>query len=117
MKCPKCGGKLLRVVEVIEASSEHIICNDTLMKRYDNNEYGNLIRIECHCLNCHHSWTSKKHNFDDMYIKKSLEYVPEVEEDVPEVEEDDYEPINTLDNDEHYVTDGNGNVWTEKNIW
>ena len=60
LSCPKCKEKEIRVVEVIEAESSHVVRNGVWIHSEDNNEYGDIIRIECTCLTCGHEFTSRR---------------------------------------------------------
>lgn len=60
LSCPKCKGKEIRVVEVIEAESAHVIRNGVLIHSEDNNEYGDILRVECTCLSCGHEFKSRR---------------------------------------------------------
>lgn len=55
--------------EVVEAASEHFIDNGVWKREYDNNEYGNGLRIEFRCDECDHKWTGKKGVTIDAYRK------------------------------------------------
>lgn len=57
VKCPKCGCRRIWVTEVIEAYSEHLVDNGVWDHDYDNNEYGNGIRVDCRCDECGHRWS------------------------------------------------------------
>lgn len=60
VKCPKCGSHRVWLVEVIEAASEHLIIDGVWDQSYDNNEYGNAIRVDLRCDECGHAWTGRK---------------------------------------------------------
>lgn len=60
LSCPKCKGKEIRVIEVIEAESSHVISNGVWIHSEDNNEYGDILRIECTCLTCGHEFKSRR---------------------------------------------------------
>ena len=67
VKCPKCGCRKIWLTEVIEASSEHFIDNGVWDHSYDNNEYGNGLRVELRCDKCDHHWTGRKGVTMDAY--------------------------------------------------
>ncbi len=69
VKCPKCGGRKIWLIEVIEAASEHFIDNGVWDHSYDNNEYGNGLRVELRCDVCGHHWTGRKGVTMDAYRK------------------------------------------------
>ena len=60
IKCPKCGCRKIWVSEVIEAYSDHLVENGVWNHDYDNNEYGNGIRVDCRCDECDHHWSKSK---------------------------------------------------------
>ena len=60
LSCPKCKGKEISVIEVIEAESSHVIRNGVWIHSEDNNEYGDILRIECTCLKCGHKFKSRR---------------------------------------------------------
>lgn len=60
LSCPKCKGKEIRVIEVIEAESSHIVRNGVWIHSEDNNEYGDILRVECTCLICGHKFISRR---------------------------------------------------------
>jgi len=70
IKCPKCGCRRVWAIEVVEAASEHFIDNGVWKREYDNNEYGNGLRIEFRCDECVHKWTGKKGVTIDAYRKE-----------------------------------------------
>jgi len=60
LKCPKCRKKDILVVETTEAISQHRIINGVWNHFYDNNEYGDIVKVECQCLECGHQWVSPR---------------------------------------------------------
>lgn len=70
IKCPKCGCRRVWAIEVIEAASEHFIDNGVWKHEYDNNEYGNGLRIEFRCDECGHKWRGAKGVTIDAYRKE-----------------------------------------------
>lgn len=68
VQCPKCNGRDIKVVEITEGDSCHIVRNGVWVKEEDINEYGNIVRSEMTCLDCGHQWT--RHGWDiDSYLK------------------------------------------------
>ena len=67
IKCPKCGCRRIWLTEVIEAGSQHFINDGVWDKSYDNNEYGNGIRVDLTCDECGHHWTGRKGVTIDCY--------------------------------------------------
>ena len=71
LTCPKCGQTKIYVYEVIEAISQHFVDNGVWNHKYDNNEYGNGLYIECRCDNCDHRWRSRRGiNFNNYYLSE-----------------------------------------------
>ena len=64
VKCPKCGCRKIWVTEVIEAYSDHLIDNGVWNHEYDNNEYGESIRVDCKCDECGHKWSKPMASID-----------------------------------------------------
>lgn len=72
LSCPKCKGKEIAVIEVIEAESSHVVRNGVWVHSEDNNEYGDILRIECTCLTCGHEFKSRRGmNFDNYYREEA----------------------------------------------
>ena len=67
--CPKCGCKDLDIIETLDAICEHRVKNGVWIHAYDNNEYGNVTRIECVCRECGHIWTGRKGQNFENYIE------------------------------------------------
>ena len=64
VQCPGCKGRNIRLVEVTEGTSSHIIRNGEWDQSEDNNEYGLISRSEMTCLDCGHRWTRRGFSID-----------------------------------------------------
>ena len=62
LQCPKCRQKDINVIETTEALSTHRIVNGVWNHFWDNNEYGDIVNVECRCNNCGHQWHSQRGN-------------------------------------------------------
>ena len=67
VKCPKCGCRVIRVDEHIDARSEHLIVNGVWDHEHDNNEYGDYTFTIYKCMDCGHVWKFK--GTMDKYLK------------------------------------------------
>ena len=71
LTCPKCGQTKIYVYEVIKAVSQHFVDNGVWKHKYDNNEYGDGLYIDCRCDNCDHRWRSRRGiNFNNYYLSE-----------------------------------------------
>jgi len=69
LRCPQCRSTDIRVFETIEAISEHHVVDGVWLHKDDNNEYGDVISVDCKCESCGHRFKSKRGiNFDNYYI-------------------------------------------------
>lgn len=72
LRCPKCRKKDIQVVETTEAISQHRIINGVWVHSLDNNEYGDIVKVECQCMECGHRWISPRGiNLDNYYLDET----------------------------------------------
>ncbi len=69
-KCPKCGSIDLLVVEICEEVGTWIQENG-IIEHKGWFDAGSIVRLECSCLKCKHSWKPRKINqVTELYVEE-----------------------------------------------
>lgn len=65
MRCPKCRSTTLELIEVFEEIETRIVVNG-VVSRGSSKEPGSILRTECCCENCSHTWVPRSATLDSL---------------------------------------------------